>query len=73
MAHGFIYNRIEPNRAFIFTNQNLVDLGILIFSGINDLGLYESGYLKAFRAIRTLRVFTSARVKNQIIIARITE
>ena len=63
-AHGFIFNRIEPSRAFVFTNQNLLDLGILILSGINDLGLYESGYLKAFRALRTLRVFTSARVRK---------
>ncbi|CAD8171918.1 unnamed protein product [Paramecium octaurelia] len=65
LAHGFIWNQIEPNRAFVYNNQNNFDLAILIVSSISDLNLYSSGYLKAFRALRTLRVFSSARRGSQ--------
>ncbi|CAD8121628.1 unnamed protein product [Paramecium sonneborni] len=65
LAQGFYWNKLEPQKSYILNNNNQLDFVILIISSIDDLNIYKNQYLKAFRALRTLRILTTLRRGSQ--------
>ncbi|CAD8200710.1 unnamed protein product [Paramecium pentaurelia] len=65
LAQGFYWNKLEPQKSFIKNNNNQLDFLILIISSLDDLNIYNNQYLKAFRALRTLRILITLRRGSQ--------
>ncbi|CAD8122599.1 unnamed protein product [Paramecium sonneborni] len=65
LAQGFYWNKLEPQKSYILNNNNQLDFVILVVSSIDDLNIYQNQYLKAFRALRTLRILITLRRGSQ--------
>ncbi|CAK63939.1 unnamed protein product (macronuclear) [Paramecium tetraurelia] len=65
LAQGFYWNKQEPQKSYIMNNNNQLDFVVLIISSLDDLNIYKSQYLRAFRALRTLRILITLRRGSQ--------
>lgn len=40
LANGFIWNNVEPNKAYVYNIINITDMFITILTSINDFNIY---------------------------------